>query len=72
MLKGKYQKGNIKMSSIKSIRYMKNIEADLSICREYLSWILPVLSIAQKMKFLIKDFFSKFDQIRRNLVILKP
>ena len=38
----------------------------LVLCR---SRLLPMPVIAQKMKFLIKDFFSKCDQIRRKLRI---
>ena len=30
-----------------------------------------VASSAQKMKFSIKDFFSKYDQIRRKLTFMK-
>ena len=30
--------------------------------------LMTIISIAQKMKFSIKDFFSKYDQIRSFLV----
>ena len=40
------------------------IVSSLSFNRQYPLWDLCTINIAQKMKFYIKDIFSKCDQIR--------
>ena len=53
--------------------FLRNISRGLLLEGKLERWLIPWLKYdkrtAQKMKFSIKDFFTKCDQIRRNLRI---